>query len=60
MAFGAGERDLARGVGSAGYALPGPLPQVSASSAAKEASNDHLREEIRRVIAEELRLALKG
>ena len=70
VAFGAGERELARGVGTAGYSLPGPLPEAPADGvagqaapaqhAARDPSQDQLREEIRRVIAEELRLALKG
>ncbi len=72
VAFGAESRDLARGVTSASFSLPGPLPEapsdgVPGKSAAMLSSvptidpaNQQLREEIRRVIAEELRLALKG
>jgi hypothetical protein len=75
VAFGTGSRDLARGVGSAGLSYPGPLPEAPSDGVpgksfaslaaasplpAPAASYDQLREEIRRVIAEELREALKS
>ena len=78
VAFGAESRDLARGVSSSGYSLPGPLPeapsdgvpgksalslgQMSSAGGSLPADPNYaaLREEIRRVIAEELREALKG
>jgi len=76
VAFGAESRDLARGVTSASFPLPGPLPEAPSDglpgksaamlgssqsvSTSLDPNQQQLREEIRRVIAEELRLALKG
>ncbi len=69
VAFGAESRDLARGVTSASFSLPGPLPEAPSDGVPGsppsnptpiDPANQQLREEIRRVIAEELRLALKG